>query len=150
MIKKLNSIIRGHLKLIQFGGLKVIGEAFVFLFPILIAKFVAPEIYGSYSLGMMIIFFATTLLLGSSMTPFIISSNKELKSDGGINKSISNQLIFFVISLLLIGILFLVFGSFIIDFIEIDYILLAFLYIAFIGISLKSLLGNYFWELIKK
>ena len=150
MIKKLNSIIRGHLKLIQFGGLKVIGEAFVFLFPILIAKFVAPEIYGSYSLGMMIIFFATTLLLGSSMTPFIISSNKELKSDGGINKSISNQLIFFVISLLLIGILFLVFGSFIIDFIEIDYILLAFLYIAFIGISLKSLLGNYFLGVDKK
>ncbi len=144
MIKKINNVAKEHSKLIQFTGLKVIGDLFVFLFPIIIAKFVMPDVYGSYSLSMMIIFFSTTLLLGSSITPFIISANKELKHNKSIAKSFTNQLIFFTISLTLIGILFLFFSRFIIDFIEIDKLLLMYMYLAFIGISIRSLMGNYF------
>lgn len=143
-------ILKDHSNLINFTGLKILGELIVFLFPIIIAKFVKPEIYGSYSLSMMVVFFSTTLLLGSSITPFIISANKELKTHKSIVKSFTNQLIFFIISLTTIGILFLLFSKFIISFIEIDKILLIYLYLAFIGISIRSLLGNYFLGIDKK
>jgi O-antigen/teichoic acid export membrane protein len=150
MSKKFVALVRGHSKLIHFAGLKTIGDAFIFLFPILIAKFVAPDVYGAYSLGMMIVFFATTLLLGSSMTPFVISANTEMKEHNSISRSFTNQLIFFFVSLLLIGVLFLIFSGLIADFIHMDKTLLFFLYLAFAGISIKSIIGNYFLGLDKK
>ncbi len=150
MIRKIQNIFTNHKELINFTILKMIGELFVFLFPIIIAKFVKPDIYGSYSLGMMIIFFSTTLFLGASITPFIISANKELKRQKSISKSFTNQLIFFTISLTLIGILFLIFAKYILDFIQIEKTLLIYLYLAFIGISIKSLIGNYFLGINKK
>ncbi|MDA3855128.1 MAG: polysaccharide biosynthesis C-terminal domain-containing protein [Candidatus Woesearchaeota archaeon] len=147
---KINGLYKDHSKLIQFTSLKILGEFFVFLFPLIIAKFVLPEAYGTYSLGMMIIFFSTTLLLGSSITPFIISANKELKEEKSVSKSFTNQLIFLIISLSLIGLFFLLFSSYIIDFVHIDKMMLVFLYLAFVGISIKSILGNYFLGIDKK
>lgn len=150
MLRNMKNIISNHYKLFQFTVLKLIGEALIFLFPLLIAKFVKPEIYGAYSLSMMIVFFATTLILGSSMTPFIISANKELKKRNSIAKSFTNQLIFFTTSLFIIALIFLLFSGFIVDFIQIEKITLVYLYLAFIGISIKSILGNYFLGIDKK
>ncbi len=143
-------MFKSHYNLIHFTFLKLLGEGIVFLFPILIAKFVSPQTYGSYTLGMMIIFFSTTLILGSSMTPFIISANKEMKKQKSISKSFTSQLIFFASSLGLIALIFILFNPFITDFIHINTTLLVYLYLAFIGISIKSLLGNYFLGLDKK
>ena len=150
MINKTIKLFKTHSKLIEFTSFRLIGEAVIFLFPLLIAKNVNPDVYGAYSLGLMIIFFSTTLLLGSSVTPFIISANKELKKHNSISRSFTNQLIFFAISLSLIGFLFLIFSTFIMNFIHIDKKLLIYLYIAFVGISIKSIIGNYFLGIDKK
>ncbi len=149
-LDKIGSLIKSHEKLMKFTFLKLVGEAIVFLFPLLIAKFVTPEVYGSYSLSMMIIFFSTTLILGASATPFVISANKEIKKFKSISRSFSNQLIFFSFSLGLIGLIFLIFNSYISNYVGISNSLLALLYLSFVGISIKSLLSNYFMGIDKK
>ncbi len=150
IFKKIRDEIKSHVKLINFTILSLFAEALIFLVPLIIAKFVQANIYGSYSLGMMIIFFATSLFLSSSATPFIISANKEYKKTKSISKSFTNQLLFFLISLGTLAIIFLIFYPFISDFTGLDKNILIYLYLAFVGISLLSLMGNYFLGMDQK
>ena len=101
--KKIKEELRQSKTLLTFTSLKAIGQTLGMIAPLVIAKFFSPELFGSYSLAKMIVFFFTTLLILSSQTPFIVFANQEKAKTGKINKAFSVQCVFLFLSLCLFG-----------------------------------------------
>lgn len=146
----MRQLIKNNRNILNFALIKIFGEGTKFLFPILIAYLLNPEIYGSFSLSLMIVFFIITLFISSSQTPFIISASKENKKDKKINKSFTVQLIFFIFSIFTIFIGFVVFKNTIILFTNLTQQEIIYLFFAYIGLSLRSLINSIFLGLNKK
>lgn len=130
--------------LLQFGFLKGLGQALGMAVPLVIAKFFSPELFGSYSLAKMIVFFFSTLLIASSQTPFIVFANQERTKTGKINKAFSVQCVFLILSFCIFAVIALSLGKYIIAFSKINSRDLIFVLLAFVGVTLKSFLGNLF------
>jgi len=117
------------------------------IMPLVVAKFFSAELFGSYSLAKMIVFFFTTLLIASAQTPFVVFANQERAETGKINKSFSVQCLVLFTSVLLFIVLSLLFSKQILAFAKISYADLFFLILAFFGLVTKSFLCNLFLAL---
>ncbi len=129
-------------QLLQFGFLKTAGQALGMIAPLVIAKFFSPELFGSYSLAKMVVFFFTALLVASAQTPFIVFASQERNQTGKINKSFSVQCVFLSFSIAIYLLLSFVCRGAITAFAKISQTDLIFMSLAFIGISLKMFLDN--------
>ena len=93
-----------------FAALRAAGHVLMALVPIIIARFFTPEIFGIYSLSIMIVYFFTALLISSSNAPFVIYARQELRESGKINKAFTARMLFlasavimfFILSMLLL------------------------------------------------
>jgi O-antigen/teichoic acid export membrane protein len=79
--------------LISYGALKVTGMGFSFLTPIVLAAFLAPELLGIYSLGMMIVYFFNSVTVLSSASPSVICGIEELTERKKINRTMTSRII---------------------------------------------------------
>ena len=147
MFHKIKQELKKGKSLLQFGFLKAIGQALVMIAPLVIAKFFTEELFGSYSLAKMVVFFFTSLLIASAQAPFIVFANQERAKSGKINKSFTAQCIFLLVSVF--GFLFItmVFNRAIIAFAQISSADLVFMLLAFIGLAVKAFLSNLFMAL---
>jgi O-antigen/teichoic acid export membrane protein len=147
MLQKLRQELKAGKTFLQFGFLKGVGQGLGMIAPLVIAKFFDPELFGSYSLAKMIVFFFSMLLIASSQTPFIVLANQEKIQTGKINKSFSTQFVFLMACLLIFLISLVLFGNQIIAFAKIKKSDLWFLLLAFFGLAAKDFLGNLFMAL---
>ncbi len=85
-------------ELIIYGILRVGGEASSFLIPIILATQFSPDILGSYTLGMMIVYFANTVLITSSGKPAVIHAGMELRHSNKINRTMTARLVIIVLA----------------------------------------------------
>jgi O-antigen/teichoic acid export membrane protein len=150
MIDKFKNELNHSKMFINFSLLNIMGQGVMFITPLIIAKILSPEGFGSYSLSMMIVFLFTSAFIASSQTPFIVYANEENKSYSKINKAFSIQLLFLVISIIFFIALTFVFSKYITNFIKISNFQLLFLFLAYIGIGLNSFVQNIFLALNKK
>jgi O-antigen/teichoic acid export membrane protein len=147
MLRKIKEELKQGKTLLEFGFLKGIGQTFGMSAPLVIAKFFSPELFGSYSLAKMIVFFFTSLLIASAQTPFIVFANQERVKTGRINKSFSVQCTFLLVSVFAFLLINLVFNKAIIAFAQISGGDLVFMSLAFVGLAGKAFVSNLFMAL---
>ncbi len=125
---------------IFFSLLSIVGSVFSSFSPLIVAKILNPGLFGSYSLGMAIIFLFFTVFISSSQAPCIILANKEIKKTGKANKTFTVLFYITIVMIILAAIIFLTFSNQIQNFTNIysPYLAVSFL-AAFIGYSIKSL-----------
>ena len=133
--------------LVTFTGLRTLGQAMGMIAPLVIAKFFSPELFASYCLAKMIIFFFVSVLIASSQTPFIVFANQQREKTGKINKAFSVESVFLSLSLIIFALITLVFGKYLARFARIDYSDLFFVFLAFLGLSAQYFLSNLFMAL---
>jgi len=147
MIKKFKRQLNQSKTFILFASFKFVGEGLVFILPLILANFLSPAEFGSFSLSMMIAFFCSTILLTSSQTPFIVLAGEEFKRDGSIKKSFTIQILFFTISIFSFLLLATIFNKFLLEFAQITNGQLFFLGIAYSGICIRVTVANIFLAL---
>jgi len=133
--------------LLTFGVLQATGLVLGMIAPLVVAKFFSPELFGSYSLAKMVVFFFVSLLISSTQTPFVVFANQERAATGRINKSFSVQCMFLAFSIAAFAVLVLLFGNAITAFAKISSGDLLFVSMAFIGIAVQTFLNNLFMAL---
>ena len=143
MLLKIKQELKQGKTLLQFGLLKGTAE----LAPLVIAGLFSPELFGSYSLAKMVVFFFVSLLLSSAETPFIVFANQERAKTGKINKAFSVQCIFWISGLCIFLVIMLPLNKHIAAFAKISGTDLVFVLLAFVGLAIKSFLCNLFLSL---
>jgi len=145
MIDKIKNELKQSGNFLNFMGIKIIGEIFTFIIPLFIAILLKPEIFGSFSLFKMIIFFGTAVFIGPIVSPFIIESNKEYSKTKKSNKTFTSVLIYTLSSIFLFLIIYLFFGKEMIHFTGLDYQIYKYVFIlAFLGLTIKSFFASLF------
>jgi len=140
MFKWLKNEFKEGKTLISYGGLRVGGQGLNFLVPIILAVKLAPEIFGVYSLGMMIIYFFNITFINSSNAPFIIFGSEEIKKNQRLNHTVTSRLFLLAcISIIFLAIMMLFKKQFI-DFTKLSNVQFYFLIFVFAG----KLLENFF------
>lgn len=133
--------IRKNLKqgktLLRFAVLKTLGQVIFLGLPLFVAKFLAPEEFGSYSLGMMIVFLFTAILVKSVSTPFIKYGNEEINETGKANKTFTVGLVFLVVAMAIFFLIAFVFDQALISFIGITGPTFLFILLAFVGVCVR-------------
>ena len=95
----------------QFAIISILAQGFSFLIPLFVAKILAPDLFGKYSLSMMIVYLFIAFLIGSFKTPFIINSGIEKRDNNKMNKSFSVWLVSIVFSIIVFTITLLLFKT---------------------------------------
>ncbi len=144
VLTKLKKQLAESRNLITFTGIKAVGQTLGMIAPLVVAKFFVPELFASYSLARMVVFFFVSLLIASSQAPFIVFANQEKSRSGKINKVFSVELTFLVLSAVMFVALMLAFGKYIAAFVKINRGDLVFVLLAFVGIAVKSFLVGLF------
>ncbi len=145
MFDQIKNELRDGKTLIFYGGIRVGGYGLTFLIPIILAMKLSPEIFGIYSLGMMIIYFFNSTFILSSNTPFIIFGIDEIQKTQKISKTMTSRLILIVISTIIFLVITLLLGKQIIDFTKLTKIQFYFLVFVFAGKMLESFFGTLFF-----
>jgi len=147
MWNKIRQQLKQGKTLMTFTLLHGLGRALGMIAPLAVAKSLSPEMFGSYSLAIMIVFFFSMLFTVSPQTPFIIFAGQEKNTGGKINKAFSVQLTFLAMSLFLFAAITFPLHGAITNFAKIEFNDLFFIFLAFAGISLKTFLCSLFMAL---
>lgn len=138
MLKVIKKLFVEGRTLAAFTFIKALGQGLGMIAPLVIAKFFEPELFASFTLARMIVFFFVSLLIDSTIAGFIVFANQEKQSSGKINKSFTVECVFVALSFCLFTILVLPFSGYVIKFAKISYGDLLFVALAFLGMGLKS------------
>ncbi len=155
MLGKIRQELKQGKTLLQFGFLKATGQGLGLVAPLVIGKFfadslspeAAEELYGSYSLAKMLVFFFSTLLIASSQAPFIVFANQERGQTGRINKTFSVQLSFFILSFCIFFGVILPSTRLATNLAQIGGRDFVFVVLAFVGLAFKMFVCNLFMAL---
>ena len=143
MLRDIKNELREGKTLFLFGFLKAVG----LVTPLVIARFFSEDMFGTYSLAKLVVFFFVTMLVTAPQVPFVVYASRERAETGKINKSFSIQSVFFVLGLALFVVLVLMLNRLICGFAEISAHDLIYVSIGFVGIALSSFVCNLFLAL---
>lgn len=124
--------------LISYGALKITGLGFYFLVPIVLAAFLPPDVFGAYSLGMMIVYFFNSVTVLSSASPSIICGTEEFKEREKISRTTTSRAIILLLSAALFALTVLVFKNPIIAFSSLTSAQVYLLILVFAGKTVES------------
>lgn len=144
MINKLKTELKQGKNFISFTFLKLLGEGMYYILPLIIAKYLSPAEFGSFSLAYMIVLLFTTIFITSSQTPFIVLTNMEINKGKKINKSFSVVFSFFIFSIMFVSIIFFLFRDTFANFAGLDIFQVNFILLAYFGIAIKLLFETLF------
>jgi len=150
VLKNIKKLAREGRNLTQFTLMKVFGQVIFLGIPLVLAKFVSPEQFGSYSLSMMLVYLLVALLVSPFKTPFIKYANEDYKSTGKANKAFT---VFFLLwggALVLFALVFFVFRSSLQAFAGIDNQQFLLLFLALMGVSIRLFYDSLFLSLNKR
>ena len=144
MLQKIKQELEQAKTLLQFGFLKATGRVLGMIAPLVVAGFFSENLFASYKLARMVMFFFVSLLIASTQTPFIVFANQEKTRTGKINKSFTIQCIFLAFSLVAFLLLSTIFSKVITAYAQVSRTDIPFIYLAFFGLALKTFLCNLF------
>ncbi|MBN2139324.1 MAG: polysaccharide biosynthesis C-terminal domain-containing protein [Sedimentisphaerales bacterium] len=144
MLHRIKHELKQGKTLMTFTTLQAAGQAFGMVAPLVVAKAFSAELFGSYSLSKMVVFFFGAFLVSSTQAPFIIFANQERARSGKINQAFTAQCVFLALSLFIFAVLAVSFRTYIIQFAGIDRGDLLCVALAFVGIALKAFMSNLF------
>lgn len=147
MLRRIKQELAEGRNLITFTTLRVGEQVLGVVMPLMVAKLFSSELFASYSLARMVIFFVAALTISAAQRPFIVYANQEREKTGKINRSFSTQCIFVVVSLWLYLIVVLLFAGPIKSFAKISTADLVFVSLAFVGFAAKVFICNLFMAL---
>jgi hypothetical protein len=142
ILKKIKREMVEGKTLLGFGALRSIGQGLAMLEPLIVAKIFAPELFASYILAKMIVYFFLTLTIVSSTSPFIVFASQERVETGKINRTFSVQLTFLTAGILVFVAIILPFQNYFAAFAGISSGDLAFVLLACVGLALKTFVCN--------
>lgn len=142
---KIISQLKQGKKFLSFMGFKTLAQVLIFIIPLIVAKFLSPDLFGSFSLFKMLLFFGSTLFIGPILTPFNIESNKEYAQTKKANTTFTSALIYTLCSLAVFLTVFALFGKELIQFTGLNYEEYKWVFIfAFLGLFTKNFFGAFF------
>jgi len=124
--------------LISYGTLKATGLGFSFLIPIFLAVFLTPEVFGIYSLSMMLVYLFNSITVASSAGPTVICGIEELAENQKISRTITSRTIILLISSATFILTLLLLTDQIIHFTKLTQSQTYFLIFVFTGITMDS------------
>ena len=143
MIERLQKELKYGKVFLGFAFLRIIGHGLMFLVPLLLARFFSPEVFGAYSLSIMLVYFFTTLFINSSQKPFIVYASEELAKYGTIRKAFTVRVVLLSLSVFLFSLLSLLLIDPLSSFASITKGQYLFLFFAYIGVGIR-----YFFEAV--
>lgn len=149
--KKIISSLKANKDFLYFSIISIVGISFTAFSPLIVAKILNPNGFGSYSLSMAIVFLFFALSMSSSQAPCIILANREIKRTGKANHTFTILFFITAVVITLSSILSFLFRNQIKDFAHTTspFLFLAIL-LAFIGYGIKSLAQTLLLGLNKK
>jgi O-antigen/teichoic acid export membrane protein len=136
--------------LLKFAALKATGEALAMVVPLIIAKFFSPDVFGSYSLAKMVVFFFLAMFISSTQASFVVYAGKEHALTGKINRTFTVQCTFLAAGLILSLSIVPTFGGYIASFAQVSKTNLFFMCLAFLGLAVKTFLSGMFLAMDQK
>ncbi|MFH1371293.1 MAG: polysaccharide biosynthesis C-terminal domain-containing protein [Planctomycetota bacterium] len=140
MLRDIKNEIREGKTLFQFGFLKALS----LITPLVIAGFFSEDMFGTYTLAKLVVFFFVTMLVTAPQVPFVVYASRERAETGKVNKSFSIQSVFFVLGIIVFTVVTIIFNRSICSFAEITVRDLIYVSFGFLGIALSSFVCNLF------
>lgn len=139
MYAKIKNTIFNNKDFLYFITISIAGSAFSSFSPLVVAKLLNPTGFGSYSLGMTMVFLFFSIFISTSQAPCIVLSNREFKTSGKANHSFSVLIGITVTTIIITAIIFFALDKNIAEFTcsSAPFLSMSIL-LAFIGYSLKS------------
>lgn len=144
MINKIKEELIKSKKFASFSLLRIVGDGLYYALPLILAKILSPENFGSFILAQMFATIMTTVFIASAQTPFIVNAGEEYARDGKMNKNFTVQTIFMATAILLGLSIMTIFKNFFIDFSSLKSGDLAGCIVFYIGVVLKKYFENIF------
>lgn len=88
---------------LNFAFLRLLGQAALFLFPLVVAGFISADDFGRFSLAMMALFMFTAIGIQASQKPYIVQASREFDESGATRVAFTSR------ALLTAGVFVLVF-----------------------------------------
>ena len=102
MISWIKKELKEGKTLISYSMIGIGSNGLTFLVPIVLAMLFKPEVFGIYSLGMMIVYFFNSSLILSSGKPSVVYGRSELTATQKISNTVTARIILLSISLVII------------------------------------------------
>jgi O-antigen/teichoic acid export membrane protein len=150
MLKKIREKFAEAKHFLLYGFLNSVSKAFGAIFPLIIAKFFAPELFASYSLAKTLVFFVAAMTISSIQRPFIVFANQELLQTGKIAKTFTIKILFVIASLIVGAVLTIIFAGPISRFAQISRADLPAVYLGFAGFTGCCVISNLFLGLNRR
>jgi O-antigen/teichoic acid export membrane protein len=144
MLKKIKTNFIEARSFLTYAFLGSVSKALSAVLPLIIAKIFNPEIFGSYSLLKMLIFFFSALTISSIQRPFIVFANEELKQTGKISRTFTIKLIVTAACLAMAACLAYLFANQISNFAKVDKAIIPAVFWGFTGFVLCGTLSDIF------
>lgn len=137
--------IKKSKEFLSFMIIKISAQGIDFIVPLIIAKVLTPELFGSFSLFKMMIFLGVAVFIEPIISPFTIESNKEHAERNKSNRTFTSVIMYIGISTLLFSMLFIFFGKYVIEFTGLSYDEYGLIFIlAVLSLSIKTFISNLF------
>lgn len=150
MIDRIKEEFKQGKHFLVFSGFKILGQALFAVLPLAIAFFLSPEGFGSYSLAIMIIYFLTALLIGSSSQPFVVYASEELKEHQKVNKTFSVRMLLLFYSTIIFVVLMIISWQWIGSFASLTNNQVLFMIAAYFGVGLRYFFESFFLGINKR
>lgn len=150
MLHKLRREIKEGKTFLQFSFLKSVGNGLAMILPLVVARLFSEELFASYCLAKMVVFFFAVLIMSSLRAPFVVFASQERTQTSKINKTFSVQCFLLLVSLALGCVSAILFARQIAAFAKIPIKDVPFILLGFIGMILKMFICNLFMGLDKR
>jgi len=150
MLHRIKREIKEGQTFLQFSFLKSFGEGLGMILPLVVARLFSEELFASYCLAKMIVFFFSVLIMSSLRAPFVVFATQEMAQSDKINKTFSVQCLLLLTSVVLGCILALIFAGPIANFAKIPVKDVPFILLGFLGMIIRMFISNLFMGLNKR
>ncbi|GAA3975994.1 polysaccharide biosynthesis C-terminal domain-containing protein [Allohahella marinimesophila] len=88
---------------LSFALVRMVAQATMFVFPLLVAAFITPDEFGRFSLALMLLYVFTAIGIQSSQSPYVVQASREYTKHGHVRRATTARAIsvggWYVISL---------------------------------------------------
>jgi O-antigen/teichoic acid export membrane protein len=150
MFRSLKKDMREGRTLLLYGGIRILAYSFNFLIPIVLAVYFSAQTYGSFTLGMMVIYLFNATLVLPSGKPFVIYGHEEMFDSQKSNYAFTSRLILVVSATLMLAAVVVLFTPQIVQFTQLTATQTYFLLFVLMGKAFENLIGSLFLVLNKR
>ncbi|MAM89341.1 polysaccharide biosynthesis C-terminal domain-containing protein [Allohahella sp. A8] len=72
---------------LSFALVRLLAQATLFVFPLLVAAFITPDEFGRFSLALMLLYVFTAIGIQSSQSPYVVQASREFTRNGNVRRA---------------------------------------------------------------